>query len=276
MIKKFYLSFIFIILSLPAMSQYMYGTTGLLQMPTAEMQEDKTFLFGGSYMNNNITPPLWHYNTFNYYLNITFFPWLEVAYTLTLNKGEDRADGYWPEQTWGKFVNQDRSFHVRLRVWKEGWWKEWTPQITLGANDPATHASYGGGELSTGGNKGNHNWLTRWYIAATKHFNFHGIGELGTHLSYIYGNAIGNKSYKKAAIGANFQFNLLPNDNYKKILNGLDIRMEMCPSGGGKNTGQMTYNIGFNYKIWKDHINIISELNQFKYSSIGIYFKLHL
>ena len=23
--------------------------------------------------------------------------------------------------------------------WKEGWWKEWTPQIVLGANDPSTN-----------------------------------------------------------------------------------------------------------------------------------------
>ena len=29
-------------------AQYMYGTTGLLQMPIAEMQHDKTLMFGGS------------------------------------------------------------------------------------------------------------------------------------------------------------------------------------------------------------------------------------
>lgn len=28
-------------------AQYMYGTTGLLQMPIAEMQRDKTLMFGG-------------------------------------------------------------------------------------------------------------------------------------------------------------------------------------------------------------------------------------
>ena len=35
-------------------------------------------------------------------------------------------------------------FNFRLRVWKEGWWKSWTPQIVLGADDPGTHDNYGG------------------------------------------------------------------------------------------------------------------------------------
>ena len=275
--KTFYIiiviSFIFI---LPIQSQYTFGTTGLLHMPTADMQKDKTFMFGGSYMNKDATPPLWHYNTFNYYINITFLPWLEVAYTLTLNKGEDRSDGYWPEQTWGKFVNQDRSFHARFRVWKEGWWKDWTPQIVLGANDPATHSSYGGGEISLGGNNGNNNWWTRWYLAISKHIKFNGFGELGTHLSFIYGNAIGNISYKKPAIGVNFQFALPTDYIYMKLLNGLDVKFEYGPSNGGVNTGNMIYNVGFNYKIWKDHINIICDLNQFKNLSCGVFFKVHL
>lgn len=30
------------------------------------------------------------------------------------------------------------------------------------------------------------------------------------------------------------------------------------------------------YSIWKDHINLIGELNDFKYISGGIYFKIHL
>ncbi len=105
-------------------AQAMYGTTGLLHAPTAEMQKDKTILIGGSMIDHNIyRSGYWNshkeYNpyTYNYYLNITFFPWLEVAYTCTLVKG---VPG-WPQQTWGKFVNQDRSFHGRLRLWKEGW-----------------------------------------------------------------------------------------------------------------------------------------------------------
>ncbi len=38
--------------------QYMYGTTGLLQMPTAEMQRDKTFMFGGILPSQTAAPSM--------------------------------------------------------------------------------------------------------------------------------------------------------------------------------------------------------------------------
>ena len=104
-------------------AQFVYGTTGLLHMPTGEMQRDKTFMAGGNWLNHHATVPRWWYDTWNYYINITIFPWLEVAYTCTLVKGI-HGSSYWPQQTWGSFTNQDRSFHFRLRAWKEGWWKE--------------------------------------------------------------------------------------------------------------------------------------------------------
>ena len=33
-------------------AQFTYGTTGLLNMPTADMQRDKTFMFGGGFLEN--------------------------------------------------------------------------------------------------------------------------------------------------------------------------------------------------------------------------------
>ena len=76
-------------------AQTMYGTTGLLHAPTADMQRDKTFMVGGNVLH--LTPL--HYissneikYTFNYYLNITIFPWLEVGYTCTINYAEHRFD----------------------------------------------------------------------------------------------------------------------------------------------------------------------------------------
>ena len=52
-------------------AQFTYGTTGLLNMPTADMQRDKTFMFGGGFLEKHATPARWTYNTFNYYLDIT-------------------------------------------------------------------------------------------------------------------------------------------------------------------------------------------------------------
>ena len=121
--------------SLWADAQALLGTTGLLHASQADMQRDKTFLFGGNYLNTH--PLSTHFRssevgyTFNYYINITIFPWLEVAYICTLVHA-DHGSTYFPEQSWGKFTNQDRAFSARLRLWKEGWWKEWTPQIVVG------------------------------------------------------------------------------------------------------------------------------------------------
>ena len=118
--------------SVPVMGQFTHGTTGLLQMPTADMQKDKTFMFGGSRLSKHATPYRWNYNTYNYYVNITFFPWLEVAYTCTIFDEMASPTVH--------MMNQDRNFSVRLRGWKEGWWKSWTPQVVLGVNDPTTGA----------------------------------------------------------------------------------------------------------------------------------------
>ena len=62
-------------------AQLTYGTTGLLHAPSAEMQRDKTVLIGGNFLNKEITPPTWYYHTYTYFLNVSIFPWVEVAYT---------------------------------------------------------------------------------------------------------------------------------------------------------------------------------------------------
>ena len=97
------------------------GVTGLLHMPNAEMQRDGTFMMGGNYLNWRKVPFVksnYIYNTFNYYLNITFFKRLEVAYICTLNKGIPNSS-YWPEETWGKYRNQDRHFAAKFLLTEE-------------------------------------------------------------------------------------------------------------------------------------------------------------
>lgn len=60
--------------SLQSQAQALYGTTGLLHAPTAEMQKDKTFMAGGNVLH---LVPLQYISsneikyTFNYYLNIS-------------------------------------------------------------------------------------------------------------------------------------------------------------------------------------------------------------
>lgn len=273
-IKYIILSFIINLLYItPSSAQYSYGTTGLLHAPSADMQKDGTFILGGSIIDVATLAGYWkNHNeykpfTYNYYLNITLFPWLEVSYTCTLVKGL-YGNTYWPEQTWGKFVNQDRSFHGRLRIWKEGWWKNWTPQIVLGLNDPGSHETHGGGDITLGGGGGgNHNYHTRYYLAATKHFNFEGIGNLGIHTAYVIGKAMSDEHYKRPSFGVNFRFHTNKENTYLKFLNGLNLIAEY---------DARTINVGGHYSLCKDYINIVAELNHGKYFCGGVYFKIPL
>ena len=74
-----------------------------------------------------------------------------------------------------KFRNQDRQFSARLRVWKEGWWKEWTPQIVVGAkrsfHQRCAWANPNKDDYGFTGTSsvGNGHW-NRYYIVATKQF----------------------------------------------------------------------------------------------------------
>jgi len=238
-------------------AQYSYGSTGLLHMPTADMQRDKTFMFGVGLLNKNMTPPTWSYNTLNYYLNITIFPWLEVDYDLTLFKD---WRGIHPH----RFVNQDRQFGARLRLWKEGWWKPWTPQLVVGMSDIGTHTGREGG-AGIGKESGN-NYFQRLYVAATKHFMFEGIGELGVHAAFIRGRESMNY-FNGPAGGVNFRVQTPGEGIGQLLLNGVDLMAEY----DGQNV-----NVGGFYHIWNDHINLIAELHDCKYFSGGIQFKLYL
>lgn len=263
--KTLFCLFIGICFSHSSMAQYVYGTTGLLHMPTADMQKDKTFLFGASYLDVNATPKHWSYNTYNYYINITFLPWLEVGYACTLHKLGLPKYGYSY-----KFRNQDRQFAVRLRVWKEGWWKFWTPQIVIGANDPGTNDVVGDpnkddyGYTSTS-SVGNGHW-NRYYLAMTKHIAFANVGKLGAHIAYVYNKRI-DYHLNGPAIGVNFKFNFSETSFFYKVLNGLNLMAEY---------DSRTINCGFEYGFWKDYINAVVEMTDCKYLSGGIVFKVHL
>lgn len=273
--------------SIVASAQINYGTTGLMNMPTADMQRDKTFMAGGNWLSKHATVPRWWYDTWNYSIDITIFPWLEIGYLCTGHKAVPtdygNRSGYWVPSTYGKFINQDRSFHFRLRAWKEGWWKPWTPQIVLGAND-AIGDSWHGGSLSKPSEitYGNGFWH-RYYLAATKHIGFKGIGTLGAHVAWIYSNRFDNP-LNDPAIGANFRFCLKGDSWMKKAVNGINLMAEVVPgytdvkedltfnSDGAK----YQVNLGMEYSLWKDHINLVAELNNGKYFSGGVYFKVHL
>lgn len=280
-------------------AQYSYGTTGLLNMPTADMQRDKTFMLGGNFLEKHTSTARWHYDTWNYYINITIFPWLEMGYTCELHKAmkEDygqHTNGYWVPSTYGKFVNQDRQFNVHLRLWKEGWWKSWTPQIVIGSDDISSH-SWGDTDKRFEVADNTYNGFNnRYYLAITKHFEFSNVGELGAHLAYLY-NKRSDYPLNGVAIGANFRFHLPTEEGltWQRILNGLNLMAEAYPADGrgylykdsftpqkqldrGVAVGKYDINVGASYSIWKDYINFVGELYGCKDFSGGVQFKVHL
>lgn len=292
--KKLLLFVFFMTFTYCARGQFTYGTTGLLNMPTAEMQKDKTFLFGGGYLEKHATPSRWTYDTYNYYINITIFPWLEVAYTCTLHKGLKKDPAYtsafWPKQTWGRFVNQDRNFSARLRLWKEGWWQPWTPQIVIGSND-VLHNSWEKGSKLNMSQSATNGFYSRYYLTVTKHILLNNIGNLGIHLAYLYNKRIKYK-LNGISLGGNFRFNLKEEDSpINKAINGINLMVEAYPANGqgtsrvpnknypydrGLHIGKYDINTGLCYSFWKDRINLYGELYGCKDFSAGLQFKICL
>ena len=107
-------------------AQYMLGTTGMMNVPTADRQKPGTVMLGGNYLPKQMMPARFDYNTGNYFVSISFFSFLELAYRETLIKGDYISSK-------PKYNQQDRSYSIRLCVWKEG---KFLPGIALGANDP--------------------------------------------------------------------------------------------------------------------------------------------
>lgn len=240
---------------LPGKAQMTCGVTGLLHMPSAEMQRDGTLMIGGNFLDKHNLPNQywWGYDSFNYFLNVTFFKRLELAYVCTLFKGK-KENSYWPEETYGKFVNQDRHFAARLQVLKEGeWWKH-MPAIVLGVNDPTTGS---GGEYTNMAIEGNGNgYFNRMYAVMTKHFDVR-AGELGVHAAWLY-NRRTDYPLNGPAVGVNFR------PAFHKELNVI------------AEYDSKTVNVGFTYSMWSDHFNLLFELQDGKYVSAGLVYKVNL
>lgn len=294
--KSIYILLLCLVCSLHLRAQYSYGTTGLLNMPTADMQRDKTVLIGGSYLEKHTSPGRWFYDTFNYYVNITLFPWLEVAYDLTLHKAlpVDPAYGghFWVPRTYGKFVNQDRNFAARIRVWKEGDWKPWMPQIVIGVND-VIHNSWESGSKIKPISQRSNGFTNRYYLAMTKHIDLDGA-IVGAHFSYVYNKRPEYKT-NAPAVGADLKFDVPVTDegtSWQKALNGLDLMLEFYPAnnkgisyykqvngedaGRGLHLGIWDVNMGGSYSFMGDLINLYGEFYGCRYFSGGVQLKLHL
>lgn len=252
------LSVVFLFCCFQCKAQLTDGMTGLLHMPNAEIQKQGTVMVGSNLLHYKQVPYIYasnyHYNTLNYYLNFTVFSWLEVAYICTLNKGVPNHP-YWPQSTWGKFRNQDRHFAGKIRLLSEGTYWEYMPNIVVGVSDPTTgegSVDYGDMSIKETGN----GYFNCWYIALSKHLDMK-FGELGVHASYLY-----NKRMDNPLDGPAFGLNFRP--AFHKNLNVV------------AEYDTKTFNVGATYALWADHFNFLVELQDGKYVSAGLVYKVNL
>lgn len=138
----------------PAHSQYSLGVSGLLTIPSADMQTDGTFMAGGNYLPVGILPTWFDKNTGGYFVNLTFLPFVEMTYRCTLEKVKTSTGKY----TW----QQDRSVSLRLRVLKE---KKYIPGLAAGSNDAFT--TY---ELNPFSSEGDNRFFSSIYGVVSKTF----------------------------------------------------------------------------------------------------------
>ena len=245
---KFCLVMLFFLLSSPGVyAQLTYGVTGLLHAPSAEMQADKTVMIGANFLNKELTPPHWYYHTYNYFLNVTIFPWMEVAYTCTLVTAESlglKPYGY------SGFTNQDRYFSLRLRLLKEGQFWKHMPAVVVGTSDPYTS----GGAMEFSPTEGN-GYFSRFYVAATKHIPI-ARQEIGVHLSYLYNDRV---DYKLNGLAMGLTYNPTFHPQLRMVAE-YDAKDFSC---------------GLTYLLF-NCLHFQMQLQRMKYFSGGLTFQIHL
>ena len=152
------------------------GITGMMHVPTAEMAPEGEARVGAFFLSGEFLPDRMRYadekyGSWNHFLAITPFSWIELAYVCTLMKGENDK---------GKvgYNRKDRHFAVKLRPLKEG--RYW-PAIAIGAQDPGRRIK----ESYEEGISASNSFFQNFYVAASKHVLLE-RHELGIHLTYRY------------------------------------------------------------------------------------------
>ena len=154
-------------------AQQYTGTSGLLHVPSGEMHHEGDAFIGIHFLNKYMMPDkgfLYQgekYHTFDYYLALAPFSWLELSYVCTERIREKDQQGNIVK--WSK----DRYASIKIQPLKEG---KYYPAVAIGCNDfgTSTKEAYAS-DIQL--------YFLDLYIATTKHFNFSG-NELGVTLSY--------------------------------------------------------------------------------------------
>ena len=173
--KKF-LSLLLLLL-LPMANSYIIaqqyaGMTGLLHVPSAEMDTIVNFRLGVHAIPTDMMPDGIRfegekYASSNWYVSAMPLKWLEVGYSFTLMKFRKNLD---KESDEIGFYSKDRYFSLRLRLLNEG--RYW-PSVVIGGNDVIGQRD-GDSESF---------YFRNFYVATSKHLDLP-FGVVGGHLTY--------------------------------------------------------------------------------------------
>ena len=245
--------------ALPSHAQFADCSTGLLQMPTADMQDDGTFMITNNYLNQHSIPPTgWGYDTFQYGIYVSFWKRIELGYVCTIFndywKGSQTRKGVW-------MINQDRHFVGRVCLLQEGeFGKSWIPALVVGVSDPTTASNGDYTEMDVAGS-GN-GFFSRFYVVMSKHFETP-WGRLGAHAGYQY-NMRTDYPINGPCAGINWRPVWL---QQKGFFDHLDLIAEY---------DSRTVNMGFIASVWDNRFEAMFELQNFRWINFGLRYKLRL
>ena len=247
-------------------AQYTDCSTGLLQMPTADMQEDGTFMITNNFLNkHSLASSRWNYNTFQYGIGVSLWGRVEMSYVCTLVNGawDTRPE----EEKWERLRilrNQDRHFTGRICLLREGeFGLAWMPALVVGVSDPVTGS--GGGEYigsDVDGDSEGNGFFNRNFVVLTKHFST-SMGRVGVHAGYQFNS---RKDYyiNAPCVGINWQPIWLQGG---RVMDRFDIIMEY---------DSRTINLGVIASVWENRFEAMLELQNFQWINFGLRFKLRL
>lgn len=246
---------------LSASAQQYTGTSGLIHVPSAEMNDVGEARVGVHFLNKRFTPDIGFnyggkYHTMSHYLSITPFSWLELGYTCTLQKGRSITVNGQVSAGKPKLIFKDRYFSIKVQPLKEG---KWWPAISLGSNDPyGTSGVLGNGKKkdNSQGVDGKSQYFSNFYIAAGKHVELRGH-RLGVHLAYRWWKRNENRKWNGPVGGITYQPSFQRNLRLIAEYTGNEV------------------NVGLDWKLWK-HLLIQSSLQNGKYFSGGVCFCINL
>lgn len=247
--KRMLISITLLFAGLLLHAQQYTGMSGLIHVPSAEMDKEGDARMGVHFLNREFSPTNFSYHTSTHYLSITPFPWVEIGYTCTIMKGI--KGGVSEETTDGGYSHKDRYFSVKIQPLKE---ERWWPALAIGSNDP--YGTKNENVEPQPGSDGTSMYFSNYYIAASKHLALKNH-VIGVHVAY--------RKWKRDY-----------NNQWNGIVGGITYRPSFARNlrAIAEYTGN-EINIGMDCLLWK-YFLLQASLQDGKYFSGGVCFQVNL